>query len=196
MASLEERIAKFLEVFSFYGLGAVDETFSGNGLDNGTGYGSGEFGCCAHGTEWGTGRGYGFEDCGAVVFCGSGYSEGEGTGNACFCDDDGHDDPIVPTPGIKTFCSRRVRYVDVGVSHRYPLVFESLHEGVAVVRIVKIDLTLSPPCHLARIGDSFALGKSRELAIDLAARRHVKATTPAPKIEAHWDPDDPNDLPF
>lgn len=192
MENMEEMIDRFLEVADGDGRGSAYETFSGSARDNDSGYGSGEFGCCAHGTDRGTGEGNRFESSGAVDFCGAGNYDGKGDGQAAYCDDNGYNYPIVPLPGTKSFCGKTVRYVDVGGYHKYPLIFESFSDGVARVRIVKADLTLSPPCWLARIGDSFALGKDCGLALDLATRRHQAAVSPEPEPEYTGD----DELPF
>ena len=49
--------------------------------------------------------------------------------------------------------------------------------------------------HCRHVGNYFALWKEPHLAHELASKRHLEATTPKPKKEVQWNPDDPDELP-
>ena len=180
---------------SGYGFGSAND---GAGDRESGGCGAG-FACCGSGNYWTAGgRGYMEDDdsdCG-FIYAGAGESNGTGIGYGDWWDIK-YSTPDAPTPGIKAFQGSPVHYVDVHpFANRYPLVFKGFRNDFAIVRILRSDLSFSPPCYLTRVGGFFALGKEPHLAHELAFRRHLDATTPKPKEEIHWNPDDPNDLPF
>ena len=55
--------------------------------------------------------------------------------------------------------------------NRIPVIIDSIEDNVAKGCTLLENLILKP-CIIARVGDSFALGESRDLALDLATRRH------------------------
>ena len=181
---------------SGYGFGSA---MDGQG-DGGRGSGSG-FNCCGSGNYWvggAGGRGYMADDdfdCG-LKYAGAGNGDGTGDGYGDQWDMK-YSIPDAPTPGIKAFQGRLVHYVDVlPYANRYPLIFEGSRDGFAIVRVLRSDLSFTPPCYLTRVGDFFALGKEPHLAHELASKRHMEATAPKPKEEIQWNPDDSADLPF
>ena len=86
--------------------------------------------------------------------------------------------------------SDQVRMRDCYIN-RIPVIIDSIEDNVAKGCTLLEDLTLKP-CFIARVGDSFALGKDPESALDLATRRHQAAITPEP--EPVYTGDD--ELPF
>lgn len=179
---------------SGYGFGSSND---GAGDHEGGGCGAG-FACCGSGNYWMRGRCYMEDDDSDSGYIYAGAGEGNGTGIGYGdCWELKYSMPDAPTPGIKAIQGRPVHYVDVlPIANNYPLVFEGFRDDFAIVRILRSDLSFSPPCYLTRVGGFFALGKDPHLAHELAAKRHLDATTPKPKEEIHWNPDDPNDLPF
>ena len=75
---------------------------------------------------------------------------------------------------------------------RVPVIIEEVNGNVARGCVIMDDLS-TVPCYIARIGNSFALGKDSRSALDLAYRRHQGAITPEPEPE-HGVEDD--ELPF
>jgi hypothetical protein len=222
MESLDHRIARFLGNSEEDGqtdsgrnfwvvLGGDSEGYedgSGSGFGSAMdGQGSGEcghgsgFNSCGGGYYWtggAGGRGYMAEDGfdSGFTYAGAGGIDGTGEGYGDHWDLK-YSMPDAPTPGIKTIQGRPVHYVDVHpIANNYPLVFEGFRDDFAIVRILRPDISFSPPCYLMRVGDFFALGKEPHLAHELASGRHLDATTPKPKEEIYWNPDDPNDIPF
>ena len=218
MESLEHQIARFLGIAEEDGLtdsrniwvvmgGDSEGDKEGRGDGSGSamdGLGEGErgrgsgFGSCGGGYYWtggAGGRGYMAEDDFDCGFIHAGAGGWDGTGEGCGEHwDIKYSTPDVPTPGIKAFQGRPVHYVDVlPHANDYPIVFEGFRDGIAIVRILRPDLSFTPPCYLTRVGDFFALGKEPGLARELATKRHLEATTPKPKEES---PRNPKDLPF
>ena len=218
MESLEHQIARFLGIAEEDGLtdsrniwvvmgGDSEGDKEGGGDGSGSamdGLGEGErgrgsgFGSCGGGYYWtggAGGRGYMAEDDFDCGFIHAGAGGWDGTGEGCGEHwDIKYSTPDVPTPGIKAFQGRPVHYVDVlPHANDYPIVFEGFRDGIAIVRILRPDLSFTPPCYLTRVGDFFALGKEPGLARELATKRHLEATTPKPKEES---PRNPKDLPF
>ena len=86
--------------------------------------------------------------------------------------------------------SDQVRMRDCYIN-RIPVIIDSIEDNVAKGCTLLEDLTLKP-CIIARVGDSFALGKDPESALDLASRRHQAAITPEPEPVSTGD----DELPF
>ena len=217
MESLEYQIARFLGIAEEDGLtdsrniwvvmgGDSEGDKEGGGDGSGSamdGLGEGErgrgsgFDSCGGGYYWtggAGGRGYMAEDdfdCGFIHAGAGGWGgTGEGYGDHWGLKDSM---PDAPTPGIKAFQGRPVHYVKVlPCANMYPLVFEGLRDDFAIVRILRSDLSFTPPCYLTRVGDFFALGKEPGLARELATKRHLETTTPKPKEE----PENSEGIPF
>lgn len=199
MESLEERIAKFLAVEEPEADGYRPVT-PGNGTVTGEG---GNMGKDVEAAD--------------IVYDGCGMCDGWGVGYAEDLDEARAYRPHIPFGNIKRFNGRNVHYtppmpIEIGCNiaqyftcdvfsdqvrmrdcyiNRIPVIIDSIEDNVAKGSTLLEDLTLKP-CFIARVGDSFALGESRESALDLATRRHQVAISPEPEPEYTGD----DELPF
>lgn len=143
-----EEVQRFLYVptlidfcFHSYGEGYYngDGYGDGYGSDYGDGYGNGD------GIGSGNGKGYSYgKGFGDGTICGSGSAYGAGDGYVWGIND----------KDIKTLNGNLVDYVD-----DLPTIITQVRDNIAYGYIVERDLTLSP-CYVAKVGKSFAHGKT------------------------------------
>jgi hypothetical protein len=188
MESLEYRIAKFLAVEEPEADGSRPVT-PGNGTLTGEG---GNMGRDVKAAD--------------IVYDGCGMPDGSGFGYAEYLDEGRCYLAHLPFGRIKRFGGRTVHYtppVPVEFDYasyvyftcdvfsdrvsmkdccigRVPVIIDSLEDNVAKGCVLLDDLT-TKPCFIARVGDSFALGKDPGSALDLATRRHQAAISPEPE---------------
>lgn len=139
--------------------------------------------CISNGFGRGDGVGYGFDDGEGFSGDDSGLGDGDGFGygfgsSAGFASGDGdgggfgYGDGFINSTGyehgycdIKVFNGCTIDYID-----NMPTIIAQLHGNFAKGYIVNIDLTLIP-CYIAKIGNSFAHGKTlKEAVVDATAK--------------------------
>ena len=188
----------------------------GDGVEEGRGWGGAAV-TPGDGTADGTGGHKGDDIKAACIeYGGAGLYDGRGTSYTEDLEWGECIHPHLPFEGIKSFNCRPVYYlplmpVKMGGNHQYfafdvfcdevsprrceegrvPVIIDSIEDNVAKGFVLLDDLTLKP-CFIARVGDSFALGKSRDAALDLAKRRHQVVISPEPEPEYTGD----DELPF
>ena len=140
MATLEEKIKRFLTIGYGYGSGSGDGYGSGDGDGSGSGYGYG-YGS-GSGDGDGSGSGYGYGD-----GSGSGYGYGSGSG-------DGSGSGYGYGYGVEIFNGHKVYRID----DTHTLIY-SIRGNIARGAILRDDLTLKD-CYIAKVGNSFAHGET------------------------------------
>ena len=147
MAEINKAIERFLTISSGYGSGSG----SGDGSGYGSGYGYGSGDGSGSGDGYGDGSGYGSGDGdGSGDGYGDGYGYGSGDGSG---DGDGDGD------GVNIFNGQRVYMID-----GLPTLIYSVRGSIARGAILRKDLTLQD-CYIARVGNSFAHGKTAHAAM-------------------------------
>ena len=199
----------------FTGRGNCSGSGGGDGLEDGRGWGGAAV-TPGDGTAAGTGGHRGDDiKAASIEYGGAGLYDGRGTTYTEDLEWGECIHPHLPFEGIKSFDGKPVHYlplmpVKMDGSHLYfafdvfcdevsgqcevgrvPVIIDTIEDNVAKGSVLLDDLTLKP-CFIARVGDSFALGESRESALDLATRRHQVAISPEPEPEYTGD----DELPF
>ena len=174
--STREEILHFLSIKPGLGSGSCSDFGSGDG----SGYGAGSgYSYCA---GVGSGDGSGFGSCWVlgddnVVGYGSGYGSGDGTclstgdGAGCSygggsCSDYGYG---YGNLNIKSFNGNIVDYVDLLPT----IITQVSHGNIARGYIVMMDFTLNP-CYIAKVGTSFAHGKTVKDAVEDANSKELR----------------------
>ena len=161
-----EEVKRFLFVQnSNYGFGYGSGEGSGDGYGDGYGVGSGDsegYGFCSNCFSVDSDFGYG---CGFGI---AGYGRSDGSSDDSVGDDYG---------GIKTLNGNIVDYID-----NVPSVITQVHGNIACGYIVKEDLTLES-CFIAKVGNSFAHGKTLKDAVADAEAKETKRLPIEERIE-------------
>lgn len=152
-----EKVERFLSIIGKDCRYSDDDIYYGDDSGYGYGFGSG------YGYVDGNGYGYGF---GPRHDDGSGYGLGKGCGagrddNSGRCNGYGNG-------GIKALNGNTIDYID-GV----PTIIKQVRSNIACGYIVKDDLTLSP-CFIAKVGNSFAHGKTLKGAVADAENKEIE----------------------
>ena len=145
-----------------YGHGTVSS--DGNGCSNNNGYGNG--GGSGSGSSNGSGGGYGYSD-GHGTFHGDGYGYGKCYGFD-YGNGSGYGSAYGYGDGIKELNGNIVDYID-----NVPTIITQVRGNIACGYIVKEDLTLES-CFIAKVGDSFAHGKTLKEAVTDAKAKEIK----------------------
>lgn len=174
-----EEVQNFLSTNSILGYGpgpGVDtdygfgngSTGSADGTGYGFGYGSGYGHMFGDGEGEGDGKGYGsYDESGDGEGCGSGYGYADGTGDGTGY---GEWDVIV-------FNGNIVNYIDY-----LPTIITQVRDNIARGYTVRYDLTLTP-CFIAKVGNSFAHGKTIKEAVAYAEEKELKEMPVNERIE-------------
>ena len=204
--AVEEPEAEWIRPYTgFTGRGNCSGSAGGDGLDDGRGWGGAAI-TPGDGTSTGEGGNLGYDIMAVgLVYDGCGTCDGAGVGYAEDLDEARCYRPHLPFGNIKRFNGKLVHYtppmpIEIGGNivqyftcdvfsdkvrmkdcyiNRVPVIIDSVEDNVAKGCVLLDDLT-TKPCFIARVGDSFSLGESRESALDLAARRHQVAISPDP----------------
>lgn len=166
---MESVIATREEVESFLSIQQIFSNFDFNGHAYG------------HGTSQGRGSGYGYSDCGSGESDGSGYSygyynsssgSGSGSGSSCgYCNGNGSGD-------IKALNGNIVDYVD-----SVPTIIIQVKGNFAKGYVVnEVRLTLES-CYIAKVGNSFAHGKTLTEAVIDAKEKEIEKMPIEERIE-------------
>ena len=167
-----EEVKCFLFIQNSYGLDYV----SGKGSDDGYGFGFGSGKGSYDSYGFGSGSGYG-----------AGYKDGYGYGSSLRYEDGSGSGPgFSSSPGIGSGLGLGFGYGNGDVTalngnivdyiDNVPTIIIQVHGNFAYGHIVKDDLTLSP-CFIAKVGNSFAHGKTlKEAVADAKAKELGKMT--------------------
>ena len=161
-----EEVKRFLFVQnSNYGFDYESSKGSSDGYGDGYGVGSGDS------------EGYGF--CSSCFSVDSDFGYGCGFGSAGYGRSDGSSDDSVSDDygGIKTLNGNIVDYIDY-----VPSIITQVHGNIACGYIVKADLTLES-CFIAKVGNSFAHGKTLKNAVADAKAKEAKRLPIEKRIE-------------
>ena len=144
---------------------------AGNGRSNNNGHGNG--GGSGGGSADGYGNGYGSSD-GSGFIHGDGYSYGGCPGSGCddssgYCG--GYGD-------IKTLNGNIVDYID-----RIPTIITQVRGNIAKGYIIDEDNLTFVPCYIAKVGDSFAHGKTLKEAVADAKVKEIEKLAIEERIE-------------
>ena len=144
---------------------------NGDGLIKGDGYGDG------YGVGSGDSEGYGF--CSNCFSVDSDFGYGCGFGSAGYGRSDGSGDDSAGCEygGIKALNGNIVDYIDY-----VPSIITQVHGNIACGYIVKADLTLES-CFIAKVGNSFAHGKTLKNAVADAKAKEAKRLPIEKRIE-------------
>lgn len=164
---MESVIATREEVESFLSIQQIFSNFDFNGHAYG------------YGTSQGRGSGYGYSDCGSGESDGSGYSygyyngsssTGSGSGSSCGCSNGSGD--------IKALNGNIVDYVD-----SVPTIIIQVKGNFAKGYVVnEVRLTLES-CYIAKVGNSFAHGKTLTEAVIDAKEKEIEKIPIEERIE-------------
>ena len=161
-----EEVKRFLFVQnSNYGFDYESSKGSSDGYGDGYGVGSGDsegYGFCSNCFSVDSDFGYG---CG---FGSAGYGRSDGSSDDSVGDDYG---------GIKTLNGNIVDYIDY-----VPSIITQVHGNIACGYIVKADLTIES-CFIAKVGNSFAHGKTLKNAVADAKAKEAKRLPIEKRIE-------------
>lgn len=144
---------------------------NGDGLIKGDGYGDG------YGVGSGDSEGYGFCSNSFSVDSDFGYGCGFGSAGYGRSDGSGDDSAGCEYGGIKTLNGNIVDYIDY-----VPSIITQVHGNIACGYIVKADLTLES-CFIAKVGNSFAHGKTLKNAVADAKAKEAKRLPIEKRIE-------------
>ena len=144
---------------------------NGDGLIKGDGYGDG------YGVGSGDSEGYGFCSNSFSVDSDFGYGCGFGSAGYGRSDGSGDDSAGCEYGGIKALNGNIVDYIDY-----VPSIITQVHGNFAKGYIVKADLTLES-CFIAKVGNSFAHGKTLKNAVADAKAKEAKRLPIEKRIE-------------
>ena len=169
-----EEVKRFLSIINDY-CDTLDDMDcgwrNGDGLIEGDGYGNG-YGC-----GFGNSEGYGFGSNHFSVDSDFGYGCGFGSAGYGHSDGSGDDSVGCDYGGIKALNGNIVDYIDY-----VPSIITQVHGNIACGYIVKADLTLES-CFIAKVGNSFAHGKTLKDAVADAKAKEAKRLPIEERIE-------------
>ena len=169
MESLNVRVTRE-EVERFLSVKIINGEGCGCGLGDGYGYG-GRYG---YGSGYGPGSGYNTGSGGGGSYDygnGFGDSNGSGDGDGLCCgygsSDGSGEGGGANIYAIKTFNGHIIDYID-----SVPTIITHIHNDVASGFIIGFDMTLIP-CYVAKVGNSFAHGKTLKDAVEDAQAKEM-----------------------
>ena len=173
-----EEVKRFLSIINDY-CDTLDDCIvimdcgwgNGDGLIEGDGYGNG-YGC-----GFGNSEGYGFGSNHFSVDSDFGYGCGFGSTGYGHSDGSGDDSVGSDYGDIKALNGNIVDYIDY-----VPSIITQVHGNIACGYIVKADLTLES-CFIAKVGNSFAHGKTLKDAVADAKAKEAKRLPIEERIE-------------
>jgi hypothetical protein len=161
------------------GYGYGDGSGSGSGYGNGYGNGSGSG--YGNGSGSGSGNGYGYGD-GDGSGYGNGYGSGYGNGNGYgYGNGSGDGDGYGYGDGIKSINGNTVYLID-----EVQTVIYSIKRNIAKAATINSDLTLTS-CYVAKIGNSFAHGKTIKQAVADATNKDLEARPLSERLKMFTD---------